>query len=178
MAWDFIDYSMITKGVDSVTGKRYVFLMADPALGAYSVNLATGNLDFEYRGPEHLDISHGNHDGICDPASHASAPHADLMEDSDGKQYMVTPRGNEEPCELDLVTYSISKGIRLTDPETTGGGPPPRAEPRQLRHQLAVVSHRLRQNAPYCVSPSTATRSAHPPTRSAFPHDPHREQIW
>ena len=150
--WDFIDYSMITKGVDSVTGKRYVFLMASPALGAYSVNLSTGNLDFEYRGPELQDISHGNHDGVCDPGEPClGAPHADLMEDSDGKQYMVTPKGNEEPCELDLVTYSISKGIRLTDLETTGGG----------RHRVMNLANcgtnwpsyhiGCAKNAPYCV---------------------------
>ena len=77
--YDFIDYSLITKGVDSVTGKRYVFLMAVPSFGAWSVNMSTGNLDFEYRGPEILEITHGNHDGICDPGEpYMSAPHADV----------------------------------------------------------------------------------------------------
>ena len=179
MPWGFIDYSLIAKGVDSVTGKRYVFLMADPALGAYSVNLATGNLDFEYRGPELLDISQGNRDGVCDPGEPClSAPHADLFEDSDGRQYMVTPKGNEEPCELDLVTYSLSKGIRLTDLETTGGG----------RHRVLNLANcgtnwpsyhiGCAKSAPYCVISIYSDTLRSPSDRdSAFPQDPHREQI-
>ena len=71
--WDFIDYSLITKGVDSVTGKRYVFLMAAPALGAYSVNLSTGNLDFEYRGPENSIFRTAITMESATPASPASA---------------------------------------------------------------------------------------------------------
>lgn len=179
MGWGFIDYSMITKGVDSVTGKRYVFLMSSPALGAYSVNLSTGNLDFEYRGPELQDISHGNHDGVCDPGEPClGGPHADLMEDSDGKQYMVTPKGNEEPCELDLVTYSLSKGIRLTDLESAGGG----------RHRVMNLANcgtnwpsyhiGCAKNAPYCVISIYSDTLRSPADRTTpFDQDPHRGQM-
>ena len=43
VGWNFIDYSMITKGVDSVTGKRYVFLMGGPAFGEQLVPLDEAN---------------------------------------------------------------------------------------------------------------------------------------
>jgi hypothetical protein len=48
VGWSFIDYVMITKGKDIDTNKRYVLLMAEPAMGVYSVNEQTGNLDFEF----------------------------------------------------------------------------------------------------------------------------------
>jgi hypothetical protein len=179
VGWSFIDYSMITKGVDSATGKRYVFLMADPALGAYSVNLSTGKLDFEYRGPELLDVSQGNHDGVCDAGEYClGAPHADMMEDTDGKQYMVTPKGSQNPCELDLVTYAISKGSRLTDLESTGGG----------RHRVMNLANcgttwpsyhiGCAKNAPYCVISIYEEPLRNPAVRTTpFPQDPHRSQI-
>ena len=40
--WNFIDYSMITKGVDSVTGKRYVFLMGGPNADSFNHNAVIG----------------------------------------------------------------------------------------------------------------------------------------
>ena len=97
--------------------------------------------------------------------------YADLMEDSDGKQYMVTPKGNEEPCELDLVTYSISKGIRLTDLETTGGG----------RHRVMNLANCganwpsyhigcAKSAQPTASSPSTATRCARRATPTLRSH--------
>jgi hypothetical protein len=62
----FIDFTLIAKGIDRQTGKRYVILVAAPSLAVFSVSPAAGRLDFEYRGPEHPE-SKGNHDGVCDP---------------------------------------------------------------------------------------------------------------
>jgi Malectin domain len=179
VGWDFIDYSLISKGVDSVTGKRYVFLMAAPALGAWSVNLSTGRLDFEYRGPENLDISQGNHDGVCDAGEPClGAPHADVMEDSDGKQYMVTTKGNEDPCELDLMTFALSSGSLLYNDESAGGG----------RHRVINLANcgtnwpdyhvGCAKSSPYCVLSiySDALRSP-ADLATAIPQDPHRNQI-
>ena len=47
--------------------------MAQPAMGVYSVNEQTGDLDFEFRGQEMPaglmggDSGPHNHDGVCDP---------------------------------------------------------------------------------------------------------------
>jgi hypothetical protein len=179
VGWDFIDYSLITKGVDSVTGKRYVLLMAAPAMGAWSVNVSTGQLDFEFRGPEILEISHSNLDGICDAGEPCiSAPHADVMEDSDGKQYLVTTKGNEDPCELDLVTYAISKGRFLINDEATGGG----------RHRVINLANcgtnwpdyhiGCAKSSPYCVvSFYDDTLRNLFDLLTPFNTDPHRNQI-
>jgi hypothetical protein len=179
VGWSFIDYSLISKGVDSVTGKRYVFLMASPSLGAWSVNLSTGNLDFEYRGPENLDISQGNRDGVCDPGEPClGAPHADVMEDSDGKQYMVTTKGNEDPCELDLVTFALSSGRLLYKDEAAGGG----------RHRVINLANcgtnwpdfhiGCAKSSPYCVlSIYSDTVRSPGDLNSPMAQDPHRNQI-
>src|SRR5262249_20894072 len=39
---DFVDYVLMSKGVDSVSGKRYVLLMSSPALALFSVDLVAG----------------------------------------------------------------------------------------------------------------------------------------
>jgi hypothetical protein len=49
-----IDFTMITKGADKVSGKRYVMLIAPPAMGIFSVDLVAGVLKPEFRGPENL----------------------------------------------------------------------------------------------------------------------------
>lgn len=83
----FLDFVNVARGVDSVTGKRYVLLMANPSIAVFSVNQSTGKLDFEFRGPElPTDFqggSSGNHNGICDPGEYClSAFHSDTFEDS------------------------------------------------------------------------------------------------
>jgi hypothetical protein len=175
----FIDYSLMTRGVDTVTGKRYVLLMASPALGVWSVNLATGNLDYEYRGPEYSAISQGNRDGVCDAGEPClGAPHADVMEDSSGKQYLVSTQGNESPCELDLVTYALSAGPRLYTLDTAGGG----------LHRVMNLANcgtswpdfhiGCAKSSPYCVfsSFSDVTRTPADLT-TPFPAEPHRTQL-
>jgi len=129
VGWPFIDYVLITKAKDAETNKRYVLLMAQPALGVFSVNEATGRLEFEYRGPEIPagmmggDSGSGNKDGICDPGENCfDAPHADTFADG-GKQYLLLTMGFDAPsCEADLVSLNISKGVRMLLPAESGGG--------------------------------------------------------
>jgi hypothetical protein len=129
VGWGFIDYVLITKGKDAETNKRYVLLMAEPALGVFSVNEDTGKLDFEFRGPEIPagmmggDSGTGNQDGICDPRENClSTPHADTFADG-GKQYLLLTMGFDAPsCEADLVSLDISKGAKMLLPVEAGGG--------------------------------------------------------
>jgi hypothetical protein len=129
VGWDSIDYAVITKGKDVGTNRRYVLLMASPAMGAFSVNEDNGTLDFEYRGPEIPagmmggDSGAGNKDSICDPGeSCVSTPHADVFQDR-GKQYLLLTMGFDLPaCEADLVSLEISKGSKMLAPVEQGGG--------------------------------------------------------
>lgn len=129
VGWGFIDYALITKGKDAGTNKRYVLLMAEPALGVFSVNEETGRLDFEVRGPEIPagmmggDSGTGNRDGICDPGENClSTPHADTFADG-GKQYLLLTLGFDAPsCEADLVSLDISQGAKMLLPVEAGGG--------------------------------------------------------
>jgi hypothetical protein len=116
-----IDFSMIAKGIDRPTGKRYVLLVAMPALAVFSVNQPAGKLDFEYRGPEDPE-GHGNHDGVCDPGEKClGTPHTDTLEDSAGIQYLVI-NGQAAPCELALATYRLNAGPKILLPVELGGG--------------------------------------------------------
>ena len=129
VGWGFIDYVLITKGKDAEANKRYVLLMAEPALGVFSVNEERGTLDFESRGSEIPagtmggDSGTGNKDGICDPGENClSTPHADTFADG-GKQYLLLTMGFDAPsCEADLVSLDISKGAKMLLPVEAGGG--------------------------------------------------------
>ena len=127
VGWDFIDYALITKGKDIDTNKRYVLMMASPAMGVYSVNEQTGVLDFEFRGPEVLAPvqggGRGNRDGVCDPGEYCLGnPHADVFADN-GRQYLVTDIGVDLPaCEADLTSLQISKGLQMLSAVESGGG--------------------------------------------------------
>ena len=127
VGWQGFDYVMITKGKDVDTNKRYVLLMAYPAMGVYSVNEQTGKLDFEFRGPElPATVMRGpnnNNDGICDPGEDCVAtPHADVFQDN-GRQYMFFDVGVYVPaCEDELSSVQISKGIHMLDAIESGGG--------------------------------------------------------
>ncbi len=128
VGWNSIDYVLITKGKDIDTNKRYVLLMADPAMGVYSVNEQAGTLEFEYRGPEYTTglmggNGPGNKDRICDPGETClGQPHADVFADN-GRQYILLDVGLDGPgCEDDLTSLQISKGVNLLAPIDQGGG--------------------------------------------------------
>ncbi|MEO8131782.1 MAG: hypothetical protein ABI822_32110 [Bryobacteraceae bacterium] len=118
-----IDYSLISKGTDKISGKRYVILVAAGTAPAfYSVNAESGKLDFAFRGPEDLEKG-GNHDGACDPGEKCMYPsHADTLEDSAGIQYLVYNSQTEVPCEVSIATYQLNRGPKLMEPAILGGG--------------------------------------------------------
>jgi hypothetical protein len=89
-----------SKGVDSVSGKRYLLVTTPTPTPwvIYSLIGDTNNglLTFEQLGPEHLastyafDTPYGNGNGICEAGESChSDQHSDTMEDADGQQYMV-----------------------------------------------------------------------------------------
>jgi hypothetical protein len=118
-----IDYTIDSKGVDKTSGKRYVVVVSQTMNpGFYSVNMAMGRLDLEFRGPEDPE-SNGNHDGICDVGEKCMAPsHSDTFEDSNGTQYLVFDHFTENPCEVSLGTYQLNKGSMILQPVELGGG--------------------------------------------------------
>ena len=130
----FIDYSLTSRGVDSETGKRLVLLMGLPSLAAFSVNAITGSLQFEYRGaeyPSHLQGAYGRNNGnkICEPNELClGAPHADVFENTDGKQYLALEMDYEgssfAPCSRRVTALQLSKGNAILDIASlgTGGG--------------------------------------------------------
>lgn len=119
VGWEFLDYTMMSKGVDSSTGKRYVLLVAKPALGVFSVDFQTGTLQFEYRGPE----MRGNGNGICEPGETClGTTHADTFADADGKQYLVRGADISSPCSRVIAAHDLSTGILLDRAASQGGG--------------------------------------------------------
>lgn len=111
-----IDFPMMSKGVDSASGKRYVILQAPPSTGVFSVNLATGKLDLEYRGPQNSGA------GPCQGQDCLEDSHSDTFEDSKGVQYLVANRNTDSPCEFALNTLQLNKGPDIVKEVELGGG--------------------------------------------------------
>jgi hypothetical protein len=121
--WNSIDFTLMTKGVDSSTGKRYVLLAANPAIGIYSVDFAAGVLRFEHRGPELGRGKQNNGDGVCDPDEVClQASHSDVFADASGVQHYLVLEEASTPCGRFLTTYAIGKGLAMVRPESEGGG--------------------------------------------------------
>jgi hypothetical protein len=137
--------------------------MADPSMAVFSVNLATGKLDFEYRGPESPE-GNGNHDGICDPGeSCLGAPHSDLFEDSNGIQYLVATSDTQFPGERALATYELNKGIRLREPVELGGGKKTIMTVFQNGANWTGEHIGCAKQAPYCVLSTEAPNGLRSP---------------
>lgn len=123
VGWDFLDYSVITD-VDKGTGKRYVMLVATPAMGVWSVNVQEGRLDYESRGPELTQAqgfnNGGNNDLICDPNENClSAPHGDVTA-YDGIQYFLTAVDlSINGCGRELVLFPIAQLTQMVARRTT-----------------------------------------------------------
>jgi hypothetical protein len=117
-----VDFTLIAKGTDKESGKRYVMLIAPPAMGVFSVDLARGVLKPEFRGPENLERA-GNKDGKCDPGERCMVgAHIDTMEDEAGVQYLVENQETISPCEVALFTMQLNKGTDMTRRVEVGGG--------------------------------------------------------
>jgi len=176
-----IDFTLVAKGLDRKTGKRYVILVAVPSLAVFSVNHPAGSLDFEYRGPESPE-SKGNHDGVCDAGEKCLAtPHTDTMEDSSGTQYLVFNSDTQTPCEFSLATYRINAGAKiLIDAELGGGrkrimaidkcnGPGPWPKDDHIGCAKA---------APYCVVSTTYNVIKNPEDHSPILRTPHLSEVF
>ena len=146
-----VDFTLITKGADKQNGKRYVMLIAQPAMGIFSVDTERGVLRPEFRGPENLERD-GNKDGKCDPGERCMVgSHLDTLEDSAGIQYLVENQETSSPCEFALFTFQINKGIDMTKRVELGGGRRRvmtlwRCGPGWVDEHIACA-----KSSPYCV---------------------------
>ncbi|MEP7351634.1 MAG: hypothetical protein ABI824_00240 [Acidobacteriota bacterium] len=118
-----IDYPTMAKGVDKVSGRRYVMgvVVSGPFL-IYAVNVAQKRLDLVGRGPENVMMG-GNRDGICD-ANEAciNGSHSDTMEDAAGNEYLVLGLEAQTPCEYSMFSIQLNKGAQMGLPIEVGGG--------------------------------------------------------
>lgn len=119
-----VDFPTMSKGVDKVSGQRYVIGVASsgPFL-LYAVNAAQNRLDLIGRGPENVMMLGGNRDGICDAGEPCfNGSHADTTEDEAGNQYLIFGAEAQHPCEFSLVSLQLNKGDRMGLAVETGGG--------------------------------------------------------
>src|SRR5579871_5662582 len=178
VGWNWISAVLITKGVDSVTSARSVLLVGSPALGMWSVNTGTGRLDFQIRGPENPEGA-GNHNNICDSGEDClTGAGADLMQDYDGRQYLVGVKGYSTPCGLELVTMALSTGQLLYVPTSLGGGRNGVMMLAACGQTWPFVQIGCAKSAAYCAV-STYRGALRNPTdvSTPFPSEPHRDEI-
>lgn len=120
--------AFISKGADSQSGLRYVVIFSASAapFGLFSINTATKKLDFICRGPESPNYIPGkvaNLNNVCEPGEDCTwGIHPDFFEGPDGIQYMASADGISYPCELNLVTLQLNKGVNMRMPVELGGG--------------------------------------------------------
>ncbi len=176
LAYGDVDFTLISKGIDRTSGKRYVMLIAPPAMGVFSVDLANGVLKLEYRGPESVERP-GNNDGVCDPGERCIVgSHLDTLEDSAGIQYLVSSDETSVPCEVSLSTFQLNTGLSLLKPVELGGGKKRvmtlwRCGPGWVDEHVGCA-----KAAPYCVI-STQSYARRPDDVSEYVPTPHAGEI-
>ena len=174
-----IDFTLIAKGVDRQSGKRYVILVDTAAIAVFSVNLAGDKLDFEYRGPEDVERG-GNNDGNCDPGETCFASfHMDTFEDSAGLQHLVFNQETFAPCEYALKTAELNRGLDMRFQSELGGG---------KRTVMAVFKCGVgtwtddhvgcAKKAPYCVISTSYARGRDPADMTPIARGPHMSEIF
>ena len=170
-----IDFTLTSKGVDRQSGKRYVILVAPPAMGVFSVDTAAGKLKPEFRGPENPE-GHGNRDGICNPGEACLVgSHLDTLEDSAGIQYFVMDLETRSPCEVSVSTFQLNKGRDILTRAELGGGRKKvmtlwRCGPGWVDEHIGCA-----KSAPFCVI-STQNVLRHSKDQSAAP-TPHAGEL-
>jgi hypothetical protein len=172
-----VDFTLMSKGVDRQTGKRYVMLVAPPSMGIFSVDTARGVLKPEFRGPEGAE-GNGNHNGVCDPGERCLVgSHLDTFEDSTGTQYLVSNDETTHPCEVSMATYQINTGTEMLKQVELGGGRRRvmslwKCGPGWVDEHVACA-----RSAPYCVV-STQNVVRRPDDSSAVVPTPHAGEIF
>lgn len=119
-----IDYTTMSKGVDSASGLRYVVLIGPSPFLVYAVNPQSKTLDLVQQGPENLLMSDsGNRDGVCDPGEICiGGGHSDTYEDAAGNQYLAAALESQSPCEYAVYTLRLNAGPKMGLPVEIGGG--------------------------------------------------------
>lgn len=121
-----INYIMISKGKDVISGKRYIVLSADLSLAVYEIDEQLGKINFVCRGPEdYMKIDRPTSANfICDQGEACIAtPHGDTYEDDKGNQYFIAePNWRGCPQSGGLSFYKLRDGIKMRQPVEFGGG--------------------------------------------------------
>jgi hypothetical protein len=156
-----VDYVLTSKGVDAVSGKRYVIVAGGPRNIVYAVNLATGVLDFDFLGP--LLPS--------DTVRYWYSSHDDTLE-VNGIQYVVQNNYLSPPGTWDFWSIRLNAGARSQEPAETGGGRT-RVWVQTLANQFPTDDYAsCAKKAPYCTF-STISRGRN----AADPPEPERAHI-
>jgi len=185
----------ISKGVDSVSHKRY--MMADTFNNYVFFSLMgdpnDGVLTFEELGPERSPASFGfyttgNGNNVCDPGENCWAgEHEDMMQDADGQQYVVgiqtTQFGNGNN-ERRITYLRMNAGLlmgRMTS-EVAGGGLTVGYLSEEGGGIDSFRDHHVgcAKSAPYCVVSSSNENpdgSVVSPTQPTFAHSGHSGAI-
>ena len=154
------NYALISKGVDSATGKRYVILAGLPATFVFTVDPERRTLDLDTVGPNHLGTDHRllvdwNPDNGCVPSAGRclSQAHDDTVEDANGIQYLVQAPYYESPNAIGLVAFQLNTGKLMTLPIELGGGMHLIYwyQPGSGVSMLTMNHVGCARNAPYCV---------------------------
>ncbi len=118
-----VDFTNISKGVDRISGHRYVLVIQNGPFLLYTVNQSAGRLDLAGRGPENILMDGGDGDGVCEEEEACIAGvHSDTMEDSAGNQFLVTGIEEQAPCGYSLYSIQLNKGAQMGIPAEFGGG--------------------------------------------------------
>jgi hypothetical protein len=134
-----VDYVAVTPR-DSKSGLHYVLMLANPAMGVFSVDETAGVLRWLVR-PETVAPMMGlhdgqNQDGNCDPGEAClTTPHGDVLVAADGQVYFEISVGMEMPwlstsnpgtCQSGQGLLRLNAGLLMTKAENfqgvTGGG--------------------------------------------------------
>lgn len=178
-------YVLVSKGVDSVSGKRYAVVTSAPLVFMSVTNdINNGVMDFEGileepanidpTGPPHL----GNDNNICEAGERCfNTQHNATMEDTDGQQYLVSPNDQNPvpsgPGYFRTVSYyRLNAGtLMVRSAASEGGG---RTDMPILLKDVLLDGHvQCANKAPYCIwSTAPGSRTAFD-TTSAYTHSEH-----